>query len=78
MHKSKHYEVIKQDLDFLVKELETDQVIETYADVEDAYDLASHLEAGGGFDSATPSFFVNNTCPAARKELEKIFGQLRI
>lgn len=53
-----NYSVEIADGIFKVRELYTNQVIKSFDQAEDAYEMAFHLEHGGGFASNTPPFFL--------------------
>jgi|TARA_R110000851_G_scaffold49490_2_gene119064 hypothetical protein len=61
-----NYSVRKQNNEYSVIELKTNQVINRYELRDDANQIARFLESGGGFAGETPRFFVKNvvTLPA--------------
>lgn len=46
---------------YYIKEAKTDQIIKTFNNWSDARKLFKHLNAGGGFDGFTPTFFLKNS-----------------
>jgi len=54
-----NYKIIKQnDVVSSVFETRTDQYVAMSIPANEAKDLCRHLNFGGGFDGATPSFFL--------------------
>lgn len=55
-----NYKIVQDSNGYNVLETPTDQVIETFNNHSDAKRLMKHLNLGGGFDGATPNFFLKN------------------
>ena len=51
------------DYGWTVYEVTTEQLIGTFYFEEDAFDLASFFNDGGGFDGFTPSFMLRSVTP---------------
>lgn len=52
------YKVIQEGKDFYIREVPTNQLIMVLDSKEEAYQVASKLNLGSGFDGFTPSFFL--------------------
>ena len=57
----RNYRVLNYVNYFDVVEAPSDQIIKRFNKKEDAIKLYNHLNRGGGFDGATPPFFLINS-----------------
>ena len=55
-----NYKIVQDSNGYNVLEVPTDQVVATYNYHSDAKKMMKHLNLGGGFDGATPNFFLKN------------------
>lgn len=55
-----NYKVVKENSSYNIVETQTDQVVKTFNNQEDAKKLMKQLNLGGGFDGWTPTFFTKN------------------
>ena len=54
----KKYRIIESDGRYLVKEIDTDQIIRNFLHRPRAKELANFLNGGGGFNGWTPKFIL--------------------
>ena len=64
-----NYKLINTNNLYSVLETQTEQIIKSFKDQSEAKRFMRHLNFGGGFDSWTPTFFLNSVS-------EKLFSRI--